>query len=583
MEKRARARSSRQPASRLAERKDAVAEQHEDQGLSLIEYAGVVWRQKWIVLAFTLAGLGAMLAWSYTRAPVYEASAAMVYQQRIDLSDPLGGSSSNTALQQRMDLEMQNVVNTIGSPEMRQRAQSALGSAADKTWYSISASIPPSETYSGQNTVVDVNAKSGEPEVAADVANAFANAYNEWRGELDQEAIQAGIDAVQNELAKYTTVLERQSSDYVILQQRLRDLQILQATSTGPFRVTNPATAPGAPSSPDPMRDAIVGLAAGLILGVIVAFVRQQLDKKVHSDEELSQLLGLPVLGRLPRFPKKTTGSDLVVALKDPHSLEAEAFRVLRSNLDFVTLDDDVKAIMVTSSVRGEGKSVAISNLAVSLASAGKRVVLIDCDLRRPRIHSYFNLNNATGVSTVVTARTPLEDTVQSISLSSLPRVLISSEMTVGGRSDTPVALPEETGWLRVLTSGPLPPNPGEIAASKRLGDLIARLKDGADLVLVDSPALLAVGDTNAIARLVDGLVFLTDLDAVDRPMIEEARERLSHMPCRRLGLVLQRQKNGKPYRYVEYYADGTPRDARGNGSGNPSARGALAGSRSRH
>jgi len=206
--------------------------------------------------------------------------------------------------------------------------------------------------------------------------------------------------------------------------------------------------------------------------------------------------------------------------------------------------------------VQGEGKSVCVANLAVTLAMGGKKVFIVDADLRRPRQHQYFGLKNAVGLSTVVTGQTSLDDALHKVHLEPVSGANEVDFKTWAGGS-------ESLSRIYVLTSGPLPPNPGEIVSSRRFAAVIETLAEEADVVLVDSPAMLAVGDTVALASLVDGLVFLVDMQRAKRPMLQQAADQLVRLPCRSLGIVLRADgaKSGggyySSYRYYEY-SDGS-------------------------
>lgn len=207
---------------------------------------------------------------------------------------------------------------------------------------------------------------------------------------------------------------------------------------------------------------------------------------------------------------------------------------MVRTNLDFLNVDADIKSLLVTSCVQGEGKSVAVANLAVSMALAGKKVIVVDGDLRRPRQHKYFGLRNDVGLSTVATGQTNLVQSLQPVEVAgTAPQ---DASATFAGWARGADALQH----LYVLTSGPLPPNPGEIVAAKRFAATIQRLQREADLVIVDSPAMLPVGDASAIASSVDGLVFLVDMHLVKRPQLAQAADQLRRLPCRLLGTVVR-------------------------------------------
>ena len=229
----------------------------------------------------------------------------------------------------------------------------------------------------------------------------------------------------------------------------------------------------------------------------------------------------------------------------------------MRSNLAFMDVDGRVKSIMVTSSLQGEGKSVTVANLAVTLALAGKKVVVVDADLRRPRQHRLFALPNQAGVSSVIAGGTSLLDALHPI------------DIATGRRADRAEFeswsnAKESRNVLWVLTSGPIPPNPGEIVASQRFAELVTSLSGVADVVLVDSPAMLAVGDAAALASELDGLIFLVDMEQARRPVLGSAADQLFRLPCTMMGLVIRLPSgaNGNRYHYYARYSDdsaGTP------------------------
>ena len=222
---------------------------------------------------------------------------------------------------------------------------------------------------------------------------------------------------------------------------------------------------------------------------------------------------------------------------------------MLRTNLSFMSVDGTVRSILLTSCVQGEGKSVTIANLAVTLALGGKRVIVVDADLRRPRMHSYFGLRNEKGVSTVVSGQTQLSESLQAVPVVVAPPGNGKQGFEAWARGDG-----GEGARLYVLTSGPTAPNPGEIVSSRRFGELIDTLAPNADIVLVDSPAMLAVGDTAALGDKVDGLLFLVEPDVVRKQQLAQAREQLDKLPCNMLGVIIARRKAGGSYYAPRYY-----------------------------
>lgn len=542
-----------------------------DEGFSLRAYLQVVWRWKWLVLLVTLAVAAAGSAWVWTRPPVYEATAQLVYSKQLDIADPLGQSYIDTTARQA---KIESVPTVLASREVATAARARMRPATLRAGYSVSAVLEPGldNKYS---SVVGIRGSSGDPAAAADAANAYAEAFVEWDRESALAEVRAAIAVVRERLATYTSAADRETMAYQSLRQRLQDLQLLEATARGDFTIITAASPPSAPAAPRKTRGVVLAVAAGLVLGLGAAALRDQFDTRVRDGEEVAATTGLPVLARVPPPSRKARERGVVETLSDPAGAAAEAYRVLRSNLEFAAVDAEVRTLVLSSAVQGEGKSVVAANLAVSLALAGKRVVLVDADLRVPRIHTYLGLPNARGVSTVLSRRGRLEEALVPLTLTpgQVPGGPVVVTVERGGAvrkvaaasprqpdaGSPPVAQAAAAGWewpdanggglqLRVLTSGPLPPNPGELVASRRFAALLADLADDADLVLVDAPAMLPVGDTAALAAGVDGLVFVSNPRLLQRPALRLVASQLAHLPCRLLGLVLVVPRQGQGY-----------------------------------
>jgi len=211
-----------------------------------------------------------------------------------------------------------------------------------------------------------------------------------------------------------------------------------------------------------------------------------------------------------------------LIAARQPHSVAAEAYRTLRTNIQFSSLDRGVRTLIVTSPGQDEGKSTVLANLAITIAESGKTVIATDCDLRRPGLHAIFGLQNSAGITNMVLEETcdpPLQGTM-------VPN-------------------------LRVLASGPLPPNPSELLASERMAKIIARLAQEADFVLFDSPPVAVVSDAAALATRVDGVLLVIDAGRTRRDAARQAKEALERVGARLLGVVLN---NVKPERRLYAY-----------------------------
>jgi Mrp family chromosome partitioning ATPase len=258
----------------------------------------------------------------------------------------------------------------------------------------------------------------------------------------------------------------------------------------------------------------------------------------------------MPVIGRVPRIHRRSLhdGAGLVT-IAEPHGSVSEALRILRSNLDWANLDQHVRSLLVTSSTKGEGKTLTMCNLAVTLARAGKKVIVVDADLRDPRVHRVFNLPNSTGLTSVILGTTALEKALLQFPQ---PR---SGQLGIEARSaEAQWSNGKWDGSLKVLTSGPLPPNPGEVVASHRFATWLREMSESdADYVLIDAPPVLNIGDAGALAASTDGLLMIVDLDQVRRPELSDAREFLDTVPCRKVGIVTVRERiDEASYRYAE-------------------------------
>jgi non-specific protein-tyrosine kinase len=211
-----------------------------------------------------------------------------------------------------------------------------------------------------------------------------------------------------------------------------------------------------------------------------------------------------------------------LIALRDPRSPAAEAYRTLRTNIQFSSLDHPLRTLMVTSTGPDEGKSTTLANLAVTMAQAEQRVVLVDCDLRRPTLHTLFGLSNDAGLTSLILAQDAPELPLQ------------------------PTGVP----GLSLLASGPLPPRPADILGSRRMDAIIARLRDAADMVLFDTPPVVAVTDAAVLAPRVDGVLLVFQANKTSRDRARQARQTLEKVKAHIVGVVLNNAPAGQGYGY---------------------------------
>ena len=302
------------------------------------------------------------------------------------------------------------------------------------------------------------------------------------------------------------------------------------------FRSVETASLPSRPISPNIPMNVVLAAVIGLALALGGAFLLEYLDDTVRSPEEAQKLIGVPALTVI----SKIEGASKLIALTEPRSPITEAYRELRTNLQFSALDLPLKTILVTSSSPGEGKSITAANLAVVMAQGGYSVLLLDADLRRPVLHKLFNLNNGRGLTTwLVGAETRLSD-LPGLGSGWMQNSALPTEDLKTFSQATRVA------GLRVVTAGGLPPNPAEVLGSERMRQFLSEAQQTFDVVIVDSPPCGAVTDPVVLAQAVDGVLLVLDAHSTARQAARRASENLRNVNARLVGMVINRLDRSK-------------------------------------
>lgn len=216
-----------------------------------------------------------------------------------------------------------------------------------------------------------------------------------------------------------------------------------------------------------------------------------------------------------------------LITVTQPKSPIAEQYRTIRTNIEFMAVDQEIQVILVTSATQGEGKSTTSSNLAVAYAQQGKKVLVVDTDMRRPTVHYTFRVANGLGLSSLLTRQTELDKAI----------------------------LPTKVDNLSILTAGPIPPNPAELLSSKAMGRLITQLRDQYDVIILDAPPLLQVADSRITSKLTDGVVMVVGCTTSDRQRVIKAKEQLELAEAKILGVVLNRRELTDDSAYQYYYS----------------------------
>lgn len=409
------------------------------------------------------------------------------------------------------------------------------------------------------STLLTISAQDPDPATAAAIANGVADQLlaaspaiqGQQEGllasiEEDLRATQRQVEATQDRVAALTAVAERtpaQDAELAALEGRLVTLRSTYATllsfaatnATNLLSMVEPAVAPDAPVSPRPLLNVLLAAVLGLLIAVAIAFVADNLNDSIRDSDDVQAVAGLATLGTISRMRIEDGRAPLyqLPAILYPRSGVSEAYRALRTNVEFASIDAPIRTLLVTSSLPREGKTVTAANLAVVFAQAGRRVILADADLRQPGVHRIFGLANERGLTTLLRNEQ-----------ASLESVLEGTEQSL----------------LRLLPTGPLPPNPAELLGSQRMRTVLDRLVASADLVIFDAPPLRAVTDAAILSSFVDGTLLVVDAQRSHRRALRLASEALGRAGANVLGVVLNRVAAADQASYGDYYrSEGAP------------------------
>ena len=526
--------------------------------LALLQYVSILWRWSWlIVLCMTLAGAAAYF-YSLQATPVYQASASLLINQART-----GNSSADYNALLTGERLAQTYAELIRKRPVLEAVISNLQLPADADTLSKRVSIAPVRNTQLLNLTVE----DSDPQRAADIANAIVrvfsqqnqaqqtNRYSDTQQRLERELakVQADIDSTQASLVtlkassvavteaernRLETLLAQYRSSYATLTKSLGDVQMAEAQSTDNLVVAEAARAEPDPVRPQPLRNTLLAAIVGALLAIGGTFLLEYLDDRVKTVEQASGNAGAMTLGSIGKIAGSGPGTQLVTR-SDANSPLSEAYRMLRVNLDFTAVDSPLQTVAITSANPGEGKSTTIANLAVALAESGKRVILVDTDLRRPTLHRIFELPNERGVTSA----------------------LLNPESSELHQHLAPTEVPN----LQLMPCGPIPPNPAELLSSRRMAALIGALKAECDIVLFDTPPLLVFADAALLARACDGVILTARAYTTRLGALRQASEQLTQAGARLLGVVLNgvATPRGKQHSYYYYYGDERSRTRR--------------------
>jgi polysaccharide biosynthesis transport protein len=346
----------------------------------------------------------------------------------------------------------------------------------------------------------------------------------EKRGRLDQ------LGPWEVRLTRFQRDRDIAEKSYLNLVNKLQDLQIRENARRSTARIIERAATPDAPVRPRPALNLTLALMLALCLGFCLAFLQEYLDDRITTAEEVDQLLGLPVMGYIPAM----TGDRCLIRALPSHSPSVESYRGLRSSISFSAVDGPLTTLAVTSARAREGKSTTAANLALAMAMDGRRVILVDADLRRPSLDKLLGIRPSPGLTDVLTGRCTLEEALQPLS--------------------DPESHRDE--GVRVLASGPIPPNPAEVLNTAGMESIIRQLREKADLVIFDTPPCVPITDAQVLGAKLDGVLFVAEIGQTQKGEARRARELLGQAHIRVLGVVFNkiREDGGGYYGHYGYY-----------------------------
>jgi polysaccharide biosynthesis transport protein len=548
--------------------------------MELFKYFAIARKWFWLIFLATLLAAGSSFFVSKSQTPIYRTSTTLMVSQITQNSNP---NSGDIYASQQL---AQTYVQLITREPILSATANALGLGQD--WESLKgqvSAIPIEGTQLLEVSVIDSSPQRAQA-IANEVAHQLILQSPANTGDKDQIAfIQNQLPELENKIKKareqvtqLDQVISSANSARAIQdaqnQQDMLNNQInqwqntyaqltysLNQSSLNTINVVEPAPLPYAPISPNVNLNVLVAAAIGFSLSIGGVLLLEYLDDTIRSPDEARSLLELPILGIIGKI-SGLDYSEMLVAALEPRSPITEAYRELRTNLRFSTLDAQLRTLVITSAGPAEGKSINAANLAVVLAQAGISVLLVDADLRKPVQHKIFGVNNHTGLTnwlageeggnmTGWVSRDAAEEDIQLVGFENCQQVT-------------------KIPGLRLVTSGPLPPNPAEVLGSERMRQFLIEATNFVDIVILDSPPCVTVTDSVVLSQWVDGVLLVIDNQFTSRQGAKRARENLGGaFGNRLLGIVFNRLKNTQGgyynnYSYSYYYSD----DEKGHNNG---------------
>jgi capsular exopolysaccharide synthesis family protein len=528
--------------------------------MELKQYVSTLWKWSWLIVLGTLVSAVSTYWDSSQRPPVYSTSTTLMVGQFVQSANP---NAQDLRTSQQL---AESYVQLVRRKPILEATTEAL--QLDVGWRSLVEMVSArlvAGTQLMEITVVDTDphrAQAITDEIArqlilqsptpgeqeqddrrqfvgeelvdleAKVKEAKAQ-IEELEDRSDLETSARGVQDIQNQIALLQQRITTWRGDYADL------LTFFEGSPTNYLSVVEPAVFPQAPIGSRALTNVVLAASIGLVLAAGVVFLLEYLDDTIKTGEDVDRVLQLPILGAIARIQEIEGASDHLVTMHRPRSTIAEAYRVLRTNVQFSSLSNPSSQLLVTSASPLEGKTTTACNLGIILAQAGRRVILADTDLRRPSVHRFFGVPNQVGLTSLL-----------------LDEALPVKAALAGTSVES----------LRVMPSGPLPPNPAELLGSERMKARLDQMKELADVIVFDSPPVLAVADATILGALTSGVILVVDAGRTRSDMVRRAKKMLDQVGLKVLGVVLNKLTPGRGrgyYYYYYYHGDGERRRRR--------------------
>lgn len=516
-------------------------EQVED-GLDLRQYLSLFLHWAWLLILAALLAAAASYFFSSRMTPYYQSSTTVLVNEA-----PATKAADYTSVLLSEQLTSTYSLMMTSEPVLSQVAMEiGLTDPLDeiKKWVTVT---PVRDTQ-----LIQVSVETTNPDLSAKIANSIASIFaiqikdiQTQRFSQSKTTLEAQLADIEKQISNYSiqaenavTTDQKERLDSKVTQYReiysnlllsYEQVRLSEAQAVSSVVQVEAATPNLTPVKPKVMQNTLLAAVVGFLLAAGVIVIREALDDTIKTPDDITKKFNLPILGVINHHDPEV---DAPYTITNPRSPTAEAYRKLRTNVSFTSVDHPLRTIMITSPEPGEGKSTTIANLGVVLAQNGKRVIIADCDLRHPRAHTYFGMANRQGMTTLLSQNTP---------------ILNKTHQT-------------QVENLAVITTGSLPPNPSELMGSLRMQSILHAMGQYADIILVDTPPVLAVTDATALAPSLDGVLLVIRPGKTRASALAQAIEQLRQVNARILGVVLNDVATrggayGYHYNYYRNYA----------------------------